>query len=127
MRMPGAGLAELVWDGDVDAGPPPWIVPGRGEDGAEPGRLLCFAGSGIAVALQVAGRVRAAVRGTLMPAVPADLALQSMAGMPAGGLVRPDLDARGGFTCGDVPRGPLRVVVRRPDAAPVVTAWVVVD
>lgn len=122
-RLPGAELADLLWDSDVDGGPPLWRVDPDGARGCPDARRLCFACPRLSVALEVGrGRSRS-LRGRLLPPLPGALGLQRT----AGGLLDLPVDAAGCFGFPAVPPGPARLVLRAPGRPPVVTSWVLVD
>lgn len=104
--VPGAALATAAYDRDeVPAG-----VRGGGP------RLVTFAAPGVRVRIEVG---EGEIAGQLTPAADAEVTLRSPRARSG-----TRTDAAGGFLLADVPRGPVSLLFRLPDATSVVTSWI---
>lgn len=104
--VPGATLATPAYDrDDVPAG-----VRGGGP------RLVTFAAPGVRVRVEVG---EGEIAGQLTPAADAEVTLRSPSAR-----FGTRTDAAGGFLLPEVPRGPVSLLFRLPDATSVVTSWI---
>ncbi|WP_232664637.1 carboxypeptidase-like regulatory domain-containing protein [Pseudonocardia sp. TRM90224] len=107
-------LAELV----LDSAHEPELVRAAGDDV----RMLTFEAGDVAVELQVQAQLheagRLAMRGLVTGPV-AGLTVET-----PGGERTADLDADGWFAVEDLPPGPTRLRLTRPDAPAVTSAWI---
>jgi len=147
-RLPGADLADLVWDGDVDDGLPPWSAVPAARSGVDLGRRgdrsLCFAGPDLCVVVEVGRGTPRALRGRLVATAlgprSSEMVLRletaGAAGHGAAGRrpgcaevarVELRLDDAGRFELPGLPRGPMRVLVTHPGRPVIATSWVLVD